>query len=713
MLALVLLVLSSCAQPPAETSMPSPELTPTTIGIETKNLRIYYPDFIDEKDAREQARILQEAYDFYYDLIGQEYPFNGRKIEIIFDSSRGNTSSSGNPIIMGLDSGIFDGRILPPEPAFFHEIVHNFTMGARTSVAKYVDINGSIEEAFADLFTYYFRHERLKYSNSEVTSWLNKLKEYESKQTDPYSLDWGAHKDAQPYMSSILFYISEKYGWDVWNRFFRVARISDIDGIPLNKRGSFIDLRRTEDAIVFGDFVYILSVASGENLIPTFENWGFHFEKQIKEKTSQWFEVLAPTQPLLEYTVTVNNPETHLANVSLTMSNFSENQIRLSLRTIADYDEPFIKQVAIVSKQGRILSGPLFERGEWSVVVDTERATSITLDYDVEQLIPDPHGDYESYIGQDFAVIDASTLFLYPKNAKAKSLVRFVGPEGWTASSVWEEAGSNLFSFVSSSELDNFVAFGPFNTRTEKIGNLKAILCVYRGVESSVDVEETFKVIEDLTGYYSQAFKPLDKKALLWIVVSSPITGGGVREGAFLMSAVRTGASFWGKLAHEYAHQWNGRGLLYTQQARWFNEGATEFLTYKALTNIGAITKEVRDDKLLRNWRIYLDLRKSNKDKAVSAGTLADVSIIYTKGHLVNYALDLMIQDITEGGKDFLDVTRYLAENYWGDRLSNDDLLKAVNHVTGADLSDFFSKYVYGTEKLPLQIMDGTLVLKK
>ena len=186
----------------------------------------------------------------------------------------------------------------------------------------------------------------------------------------------------------------------------------------------------------------------------------------------------------------------------------------------------------------------------------------------------------------------------------------------------------------------------------------------------------------------------------------------GVREDSFLLSAVRMGTSFWNKLAHEYAHLWNGKGL-HTQQARWFGEGATVFLTYKALVDVGTVSEGARNDKLLRDWQSYLKRIESGEDKAVSAGTVADVSIIYTKGHLVSHALDLFIQDATEGRKNFLDVTHYLVTTYWNSSLTNDDLLQAVNHSAGADLSDFFSKYVYGTDKLPLQVMDGTLVLKK
>jgi len=452
------------------------------------------------------------------------------------------------------------------------------------------------------------------------------------------------------------------------------------------------------------------------------------WEQIPKEKTNWMIRVagtstnealiLEPTKPLpkpiLDYVITINHPETHLAHVSLTMSNFGESQIYLSIRpiaeTIVDHDKPFVREVTITSKQGRIVSGPSFGRGEWSVVVDTEGANNVTVDYNVEQLLLDPHGAYESYIGEDFAVIVPNTLLLYPKSAEIEGIVHFIGPDSWNVSSVWEEVETDVFSFEGAEELDNFVAFGSFSRRVKEIDELKVMLSVFEGVESQVDPDEAFKVIEDLTQYYGQAFKPLDKEKLLWIVVSSPITGGGVRQESFLVSAVRM-ESFWDIFAHEYVHLWNGKGV--GVDPVWFREGATVFLTFRALADIGTISKDARNKKLLRDWQTYLDLIASGEDKAVSTAVKPDPNINYRKGHLVNYALDLFIKDITGGNRDFLDLTRYLAANYWGTRLSNDDLLQAVNHVTGADLSDFFSNYVYGTEKLPLQIADDSLALRE
>jgi len=439
---------------------------------------------------------------------------------------------------------------------------------------------------------------------------------------------------------------------------------------------------------------------------------------ESKPSMSTPTSALPPTstqmQPLLEYIVTVNDPENHLAHVTLTMSNFDEKQISLRVRPIAettvDYDKPFIKEVTIAGGQGRIVSGPSFEGGEWLVVVDTEGVNNLTIDYKVEQLLLDPHGAYESYIGEDFAVIVPNTLLLYPKSSEVKGTIHFIGPDGWSVSSVWEEIETDIFSFEGTEELDNFVAFGPFSMHAEEIDELKVTLSVFEGVESQVDPDESFQVIEDLTHYYSQAFKPLDKEELHWIVVSDPVTGGGVRDKSFLVSAVRM-ENFWGIFAHEYVHLWNGTGVGIDPV--WFREGATEFLAYRGLVDIGTISEDARKEILLRDWQIYLDLIANGEDKAVSSAPRPDPDINYRKGHLVNYTLDLTIQDITKGERDFLDVTRYLAANYWGTRLSNDDILQAVNQVTGTDFSDFFSKYVYGTEKLPLTIVDGMLALEK
>lgn len=419
-----------------------------------------------------------------------------------------------------------------------------------------------------------------------------------------------------------------------------------------------------------------------------------------------------PREAFLEYTVTIDHPQTHLARVSLTMSNFRQRQIHLtvSVGSIGGYAKPFIKEVAITSKPGSIVKGPLRRGVNWELVVNTEGASSLTLDYTLEQLITDPHGQYESYIGEDFALIDASTMFLYPRRVKTKSLIHFLGPENWTASSVWKELGRNLFSLDNPGALNNFVAFGPFNRHAGKIDNLKAMVCVHKEVESRIDVEEAFRVIGDLTGYYSQAFKPLDKTALLWIVVSSPIKGGGVRKESFLLSGFRM-AGFWHLLAHEYVHLWNGKGV---HSPTWFREGATDFLAYKGLADTGVIPLKERNDRLLRDWQTYLNLRKKGQDKPPAALRVgADPRLLYGKGQLVTHALDLTIQDITKGSKAFPDITRYLAANYWDIRLSNDDLLEAVNQAIAADLSDFFWQYIYGTEELPLQIVDDTLVLKK
>lgn len=415
-------------------------------------------------------------------------------------------------------------------------------------------------------------------------------------------------------------------------------------------------------------------------------------------------------EPVFEYTVTIENPQTHIAKVALTMSDIKEASISLGIRTVTGDDKPFIKAMAITSELGHIANGPSFEGGIWTIEINTEGSNSITIEYNVELLLTDPGGDYESYIGEEYAIIDAKTLFLYPLSTTVKSLIYFVGPEDWVASSVWKQEQINLFSVYNYDELINFVAFGPFIRSEEKVGNLTIILSVHKGVESKIDIEETFKAIQDLTEYYGNAFKPLDKKKLIWLVVPAPIKGGGVRGDSFLISAEQMGTSFWNMLAHEYVHLWNGNGVL---TPRWFREGATVFLSYKALADIGIIDETIQSEKLRRDWERYLSLRESGEDKAVAEGTLDDPDILYTKGHLVTYVFDLLIRDTTNGERDFIDMTQYLAGDYWGETMSNEDLLKVINSVTGVDFYEFFSRYVYGINKLPLEKIGNNLSFVK
>ena len=140
-------------------------------------------------------------------------------------------------------------------------------------------MNGEINEAFCDLFTYHYGKHVL--NDKECDEWdrymMDKLQEDEITKLDPTKLDLRPHKTAQPYIMAMLFVISEKYGWKLWDRFFRVSKeyefLSPQDYQPF----SYTNFSDEKSKKHLNRFVLLLSLAANEDLKPLFEYWGFDF----------------------------------------------------------------------------------------------------------------------------------------------------------------------------------------------------------------------------------------------------------------------------------------------------------------------------------------------------------------------------------------------------------------------------------------------------
>jgi len=271
---------------PTATNTPAPTATKVWTGgtfpVETSNLTINYPDFLDRNEANKQAEILQKAYDAYLALFGKEAPYGGKKITINFDRELKDISYAGNPIRMGTDSEIFSGRVNPPAGAYYYLLVFDFTLAGGTQAARYIGLNSAMAAAFADYFAYYFGHEVLKYSAADIQWYdgiradrLDRLAAYESQKIDPYSLEWKHHTDPHYYFEGMLYRVSDKCGWGVWQQFFVLAKSSGNPGLPSDWVGQLNDMRAPAAKKAFSDFVTLLSQACAQNLRPMFQSWRF------------------------------------------------------------------------------------------------------------------------------------------------------------------------------------------------------------------------------------------------------------------------------------------------------------------------------------------------------------------------------------------------------------------------------------------------------
>jgi predicted metalloprotease with PDZ domain len=189
---------------------------------------------------------------------------------------------------------------------------------------------------------------------------------------------------------------------------------------------------------------------------------------------------------------------------------------------------------------------------------------------------------------------------------------------------------------------------------------------------------------------------------------------------------------FLGLASHEYFHTWNIKRIKpaaftpydfaqenYTRLL-WAFEGITSYYDDLALLRSGLIT--VADYLELLGRNITSLLRGTGRFKQTVAESSFDAWIkfyradenapnaivsYYVKGALIALALDLTLRRDSAVTLD--DLMRALWRRYGqsGAGVPEDGVEKVAQEISARDLSDFFARYVYGTDDLPLAELLG------
>jgi hypothetical protein len=157
--------------------------------------------------------------------------------------------------------------------------------------------------------------------------------------------------------------------------------------------------------------------------------------------------------------------------------------------------------------------------------------------------------------------------------------------------------------------------------------------------------------------------------------------------------------------SHEIYHAWNGNAFRQDGERMWFVEGVTYYYgdtrqqlflvepTYPLVMQ--SLYRRFINDFAPEYHEIPLGDMSMNDDDY-------NHSFVAHKGALVAYLLDLELQ---KTGHHLGEVARLIYQRYGIESLgimTNDKILAVFNEVSGADFTDFFDRYIYGTEALPL-----------
>jgi predicted metalloprotease with PDZ domain len=309
-----------------------------------------------------------------------------------------------------------------------------------------------------------------------------------------------------------------------------------------------------------------------------------------------------------------------------------------------------------------------------------------------------------------------------------KIQVNLALPPGWGAITPWDvEHADSLFDVEHAASLfradfleevvGSVFCIGQFQFAKRQLGEHE-IYAIHSGAkEGKPDLERKVDEIVRVLKDYVMRFGDFRPKRYL-AVFTEPTPGREYIHG----SAHSVG--FAGPVNVDYTfeifHVWNG-GIINQKSdyEGWFKEGFTQYYGYLTPYRVGLYSEERFLQHLKKDYEGYLKRYGTGDDMALTRvkeqlarkeghhqPESARLWIMYYKGALVASRMDDEIKRRTGGIKSLDDLMYYMFHKFGDERYSSEDVLEALNAVTGRDFTGFFSNFVYGTAKLP---MDGSI----
>jgi hypothetical protein len=151
----------------------------------------------------------------------------------------------------------------------------------------------------------------------------------------------------------------------------------------------------------------------------------------------------------------------------------------------------------------------------------------------------------------------------------------------------------------------------------------------------------------------------------------------------------------------------------------WSIEGAAVYYQINMLERIGILNIAQMKREFLSHLRCYQNVIVGSandyplKDfSGIPGNDYATKAIAYIKGALVYYTLNELIKDSTAGKYELIDLFKSLFTNFkYSDDGSYDNFIRRINQLTGRDFKEFFERFIYSNEPLPLTIEGNDIIL--
>lgn len=443
---------------------------------------------------------------------------------------------------------------------------------------------------------------------------------------------------------------------------------------------------------------------------------------------------MAETKSTVQYHISITNPQTHYASVSVTAKAGSDGVLHFSMPvwTPGSYlVREFARNMENIKATcgGQPIAVQHVSKNSW--MVSNCKNQEVTFSYDL----------YAFELSVRTSFIDAAQAFLH--NTSVFVMVEEYKNQPGTVAmqypAEWKQCSSSM------GMLDGKYQFADYDELGDspiEIGNHELLSFEVRGIPHQVAMvglnnADPAKFTADLKKMCETMTNIVDAHPCnnyLFIVQHVEAGGGGLehKNSCTVMmprwNYIDAGKyqSFLGLCAHEYFHLWNVKRIrpvelgpfdyLHENHTRqlWVAEGITSYYDELALLRAGLVGKS----EFLNTLETYINALENRPGSKVQ--TLAESSFdawikeyrpnenskntsisYYSKGLVVAALLDAQLSTLTKGEKHLDDLMRLLYQRFYIEKkrgFTEAEFISAASEIARIGMQSFFDQYVYSLQ---------------
>lgn len=449
---------------------------------------------------------------------------------------------------------------------------------------------------------------------------------------------------------------------------------------------------------------------------------------------------LSNTAPAIHYQVAMPQPESHLFEVELRVENWQNAVLDLKMPVwtpgsylVREYSK-HLQNFSSTSSDGESLNWQKLSKNHWQL--QTAGRSEITVRY---RIFANELTVRTNHLDSTHGYFNGAALFFFIPGLEQQPIrVKIVPPRpDWRVTTPLPQVSEEANTFYAT-DFDTLVD-SPFEIGIHQLYDFEILgkphqLAIWG--EGNADAQRIIPDIQKIVQIEAQMFEglPYDRYVFL-LHLASQGAGGLEHKNCCTLNYSRLGFrakdkynQFMELVAHEFFHLWNVKRIRpkalevfdyenenYTPSL-WFSEGTTSYYDlliplragiYDTKTFLANLGKELTRF-LTTPGRLVQPVSESSFDAWIKlyrpdANSGNSQISYYVKGELISLLLDLLIRARHENKRSLDDVMRQMWQQFGKQEIgfTPEQLQQIIESVAGDDLSDFFKRYVDGTEELP------------